>query len=124
MTKRTDRAAMSTDTDQKKNPTSGNVRPPSFPLLYLNPKYLGLAFGATGVLFYLGCMLTMATVSHDKSVVFFNSLLHGLDVGPILKSSVPDSQVVLGLATIFILCWLGGVLIAGIYNLGVQLGKQ
>lgn len=51
-------------------------------------------------------------------------LLHGLDVGPILKTSVPVSQVALGLITIFILCWFAGVLIAGIYNLGVRLGKQ
>lgn len=71
---------MNTDTNRSDNPASGNVRPPSSPLLNLNPKYLGLAFGVTGVVFYLGCMLTMATVSHDKAVVFFNSLLHGLDV--------------------------------------------
>jgi hypothetical protein len=115
---------MSIDTNHSDSPASGNVRPPSLPSLYLNPKYLGLAFGGTGVVFYLGCMLTMATVSHDKSVVFFNSLLHGLDVGPILKTSVPVSQVALGLVTIFILCWFAGVLIAGIYNLGVRLGKQ
>ncbi|MGE3778189.1 MAG: DUF5676 family membrane protein [Pirellulaceae bacterium] len=115
---------MNTDTNQSDNPASGNVRPPSLPSLYLNPKYLGLAFGATGVVFYLGCMLTMATVAHDEAVVFFNSLLHGLDVGPILKSSVPVSQVALGLVSIFILCWFAGVLIAGIYNLGVRLGKQ
>lgn len=115
---------MNTDTDQSGSSASGHVRPPSVPSLYLNPKYLGLAFGATGVVFYLGCMLTMATVSHDKAVVFFNSLLHGLDVGPILKTSVPASQVALGLVTIFILCWFVGVLIAGIYNLGGRLGKQ
>ena len=90
----------------------------------LNPLRLGIGFGATGVVFYLGCMLTMATVSHDQAVVFFNSLLHGLDVGPILKTSVPVSQVALGLVTIFILCWFAGVLIAGIYNLCVRLGKQ
>ena len=115
---------MSTDTDQSGSPTPGNVRPPSLPSLYLNPKYLGLAFGATGVVFYLGCMLTMATVSHDKSVVFFNNPLHGLDAGPILKTSIPVSQAALGLATIFVLGWFTGVLIAGIYNLSVRLGKQ
>jgi hypothetical protein len=56
--------------------------------------------------------------------VYFNSLVHGLDVGPIPKTSVPVSQVALGLVTIFILCWFAGVLIAGIYNLCVRLGKQ
>lgn len=115
---------MNTDTNRSDRPASGKVRQPSLPSLHLNPKYLGLAFGATGVMFYLGCMLTMATVSHDKAVIFFNSLLHGLDLGPILRTSVPVSQVALGLVTIFILCWFAGVLIAGIYNLGVRLGKQ
>jgi hypothetical protein len=89
----------------------------------LNPKYLGFAFGATGLVFYLGCMLTMATVPHEKVVVFFNSLLHGLDVGPILKTSVPISQVALGLVTTFILGWFAGVLIAGIYNLCLRMVK-
>jgi len=115
---------MNTDTNRSNTPTSGSARPPSLPTMHLNPKYLGFAFGATGVVFYLGCMLTMATVSHDQAVVFFNSLLHGLDVGPILKASVPISQVAMGLVTTFILCWFAGVLIAGIYNLGARLGNR
>jgi hypothetical protein len=116
---------MNIDTTNKSDrPAIGNVRSPSLPSLYLNPKYLGLAFGATGVVFYLGCMLTMAAVSHDTAVLFFNSLLHGLDVGPILRTRAPVSQVALGLVTIFILCWFAGILIAGIYNLGARLGKQ
>ena len=73
---------------------------------------------------YLGGMLTTATVPHDEAVVFFNSLLHGLDVAPIRKTSVPVSQVALGVVTIFILCWFAGVLIAGVYNPGVRQGKQ
>lgn len=115
---------MNTGTNKSDSPAFGSVRPPSPPSLYLNPKYMALAFGATGVVFYLGCMLTMATVSHDKAVIFFNSLLHGLDVAPILKTSVPVSQVAMGLVTIFILCWFAGLLIAGIYNLGARLGKR
>jgi len=89
----------------------------------LNPRGLGLAFGATGLVFYLGCMLTMATVPQDSAVTFFNSLLHGLDVGPVLKTSVPPAQVALGLATTFILGWFAGVLIAGIYNLSLRMGR-
>ena len=114
---------MNTDTNQSGSSASGNVRPPSFPLPNLNPKYLGLAFGATGLVFYLGCMLMMATVPRDKVVIVFNSLLHGLDVGPILRISVPISQVALGLLTTFILGWFAGVLIAGIYNLSLGMGK-
>ena len=39
-------------------------------------------------MFDLGCMLRMATVSNKKALVVFNSLLHGLDVGPLLKVNV------------------------------------
>lgn len=59
-----------------------------------------------------------------KAMVFFNSLIHGLDVGPILKTSVPASQVALGLVTIIVLCWFAGVLIAGNYNPGARPGKR
>lgn len=105
------------NTKPPRNPGAGNATP------QLNPKSLGIAFGATGVLFYIGCMLTMATVPHDAAVTFFNSLLHGLDVEPVLKTSVPPAQVVLGLVTTFILAWFAGVLIAGIYNLSLRMGK-
>lgn len=44
--------------------------------------------GTTGVVFYLGRMLTMATVSNEKAVVVFNSLLHDLDAGPLMKANV------------------------------------
>ena len=114
---------MSSNINQRGSTASINVRRPSPALPHLNPKYLGLAFGTTGLVFYLGCMLTMATVPHETAVIFFNSLLHGLDVGPILKTSVPISQVGLGLVTMFILAWFAGVLIAGIYNLSLRLGK-
>ena len=54
-------------------------------------KKMGLAFGLTGALLYLGCMLVMATAGHDNSIKFFNSLLHGLDVSSIMRTSVPIS---------------------------------
>lgn len=88
------------------------------PAQSLSLRRTGLAFGATGVTFYLGCMLTMATVPHEQAVVFFNSLLHGVDVGPVLRESVPAGEIVLGLISTFALGWLGGALLAGFYNLG------
>ena len=84
----------------------------------LNPLRLGFAVGCVVVLFYLGCMLTMATVPHDQAVIFFNSLLHGLDVEPILRGAVPANEVCLGLISTFVLGWLAGAAIAGFYNLG------
>lgn len=62
-------------------------------------------------------MFTMAIVPREQVVVLFNSLMHGFNVEPILKTGVPAAEVVLGLISTFILGWTAGVLIAGIYNL-------
>lgn len=102
---------------------STEKEPRTLPTPHLNPRCMGLAFGATGLVFYLGCMLTMATVPRESAVMFFNSLLHGLDVGPVLRTSVPLTNVALGLVTTFILGWFAGVLIAGIYNLSLGARK-
>ena len=119
---------MSTDTNKGSISAAGTSRDGTTysrtsTVSQLNPRCLGLAFGATGLVFYLGCMLTMATVPQESAVTFFNSLLHGLDVGPILKASVPPAQVALGLTTTFILGWFAGVVIAGIYNLSLRIGN-
>jgi len=84
----------------------------------LSPRYLGFAVGGTGVLFYLGCMLTMSTVPREKAIIFFNSLLHGVDVTPILRASVSPREVCLGLVGTFVLGWFAGALVALFYNLG------
>lgn len=113
------------NTESEKRMSSDNPpRPPSSggtsSGCRLDPRRLGLGVGATGVLFYLGCMLTMATVPREKAVIFFNSLLHGLNVEPILQTSVPVGAVMLGLITAFVLGWFAGVLIAKFYNLGLR----
>lgn len=85
----------------------------------INIKKLGLAFGLTGALLYLGCMLVMATVGYDNSIKFFNSLLHGLDVTSIVRKSVPIWEAGVGIVETFILGWLIGACIAGIYNVAL-----
>jgi hypothetical protein len=84
----------------------------------VSSRLLGFAFGATAVVFYLGYSLTMSTVPRDRAIVFFNSLLHGLDVPPILRESVSASEVCLGIASTFILAWFASALVALFYNLG------
>lgn len=84
----------------------------------ISPRRLGIAFGSTGVVFYLGCIIAMSTVSRAKAIVFFNSLLHGLDVGPILREHVPPLEVILGIVSTFVLGWFAGALIALCYNIG------
>ena len=86
----------------------------------INPKGLGLAFGLTATIFYIGCVITLAATPHDKAILFFNSLLHGIDVTSILKTSMPVSQMIFGVITTFILCWFAGAMTAVFYNLSVK----
>ena len=87
--------------------------------LTFNVKKMGFAFGLTGALLYMGCVLLMATVGHSGTVKFFNSLLHGLDVSFIIRKNIPLWEAAVGIVETFIISWLVGVCIAGIYNVGV-----
>lgn len=84
----------------------------------LSPRRLGFAFGATGVLFYLGCMLTICTVPREKAIIFFNGLFHGLDVALVLRERISPGEACLGILGTFILAWFAGALVALFYNLG------
>ena len=83
---------------------------------HISIRKLGLAFGITGALLYFGCAVVMLTLGHDSTVKFFNSLLHGLDVSSIIRMDIPLVEVLFGLVQTFIISWLIGACIAGIYN--------
>lgn len=82
----------------------------------INVKKFGFAVGLTAALLYLGCVIVMATVGHDGTVKFFNSLLHGLDISSIVRMNIPLWEAFVGIAETFILGWLVGACIAAIYN--------
>ena len=82
----------------------------------INVKKFGFAVGITLALLYVGCAIVMATVGHDGSIKFFNSLLHGLDVSSIVRMEVPLWEAGVGIAETFVLGWLVGACIAGFYN--------
>jgi hypothetical protein len=84
----------------------------------INVKRFGLAFGSTLAFLYVGCVLLMLTIGREGTILFFNSLLHGIDVTPILRMDVPVWEMIIGIIEIFILGWLMGATIACIYNLG------
>lgn len=88
----------------------------------INIKRMGLAVGTTGALLYIGCIILMVTVGREGTIFFFNSLLHGLDVAPIIRMNVPALDAIFGIIQTFILGWLVGALIAAIYNIGM--GKK
>lgn len=82
----------------------------------INAKKFGLAVGLTMALLYLGCAVVMATVGHDGTVKFFNSLLHGLDVSTIVRMNVSLGEATVGIIETFVLGWLVGACIAAFYN--------
>jgi hypothetical protein len=88
--------------------------------IIISPRRMGIAFGLTGVVFYLGCIITMSTAPREKAILFFNSLLHGIDVTSILRENVPIGQMLLGIVSSFVLGWFAGAMVAGFYNWGAR----
>lgn len=84
----------------------------------LNVKKLGLAFGSTAAIFYLGCVLLMLILGQQGTVSFFNALLHGFDTSTIIRMDIPLWESLSGIIQTFILGWLAGALVAAIYNVG------
>lgn len=78
---------------------------------------LGLALGTACGVFYLGCVLVMLTAPKHAVVRFFNSIMHGWNVEPIMRWDMPWWEAVLGTIEITILGWLFGALVAAVYNL-------
>ena len=87
---------------------------------HINVKKFGFAVGTTIGLLYFGCMLVMFTVGNNGPVLFFNSLLHGLDVSSIIRMDMPIWEALLGFIETFILGWLIGACIAAIYNASMR----
>ncbi len=90
----------------------------------INIKKFGFAFGITGAILYLGCVIVMAAVGHDGAVKFFNSLLHGLDVSSIIRMQVSLGEALIGMVETFIIAWLIGASIACFYNISIKKEKK
>jgi len=86
----------------------------------LSVKRFGFALGSTLAVFYLGCVFVMLTVSHEAVVRFFNSIMHGWNVEPIMRWDMPWWEAATGVLEIFILGWLAGALFATFYNLAAS----
>lgn len=86
----------------------------------LSIKRFGFAVGAVSALLYLGCMFVMLTVPKEAVIRFFNSLMHGVDVTPIMRWDMPWWEAIIGVLEIFILGWLVGAALAMFYNLGLR----
>ena len=89
-------------------------------MVQIHVKRFGFACGITGVILYLGCILLMATVGKDGTIMFFNSLLHGIDVSSVIKMDIPVTEALMGIAQTFILGWLIGACMAAFYNVTMK----
>ena len=89
----------------------------------INVKKMGLAFGLTLVVFRVGCVIVFLALSREQAVSFFNTLLHGVDLNPILKMETSALDTIYGVIQIFILGWLAGATMASIYNLQICCAK-
>lgn len=86
----------------------------------IHVKRFGFACGITGVILYLGCVLLMATVGREGTILFFNSLLHGIEVSSIIRMNIPLTEALMGIAQTFILGWLVGACVAAFYNVALK----
>ena len=83
----------------------------------INVRKFSLAVGLTVAILRLGCIIVVAFTTREQAILFFNTLVHGIDVTPILKTEMSVQSIIYGLIQIFILGWLTGASIATIYNL-------
>jgi hypothetical protein len=58
----------------------------------------------------------MWSVGREVSILFFNRLVHGIDVSSIIRTDMPWWEMAMGLVEVCILGWLTGAAIAGLYN--------
>lgn len=86
----------------------------------IDVKKFGLALGATGALLYFGCATVMALAGREASIFLFNSMMHGVDISPIIRMKVPIGEMIIGIVEIFILGWLIGATVASIYNFSLK----
>lgn len=83
----------------------------------------GFALAMGSALSYIGCVFVMMTVPQDVAIRFFNSIMHGVDVTPIMRWDMPWWEMVVGVLEIFMLGWLFGAIIALFYNVGSKQTK-
>lgn len=93
-------------------------------MMILDIKRFGLAWGITGALLYAGCAFIMMTAGKDSTVFFFNSIFHGVDFSPILRTDMPFWEMILGIFETFVLSWLVGATIASLYNASIRVGRR
>lgn len=82
----------------------------------INVKTMGIAFGLTGALLYLGCMISMTAIGGGAINHFFDNFFPPTNVLLTLRTNIPLWKVAVGMLPAFLLFGFTGFCIAGIYN--------
>ncbi len=82
----------------------------------LDVRNFGIAIGAASALAYAACALSMLILPHETMIRLYNTLLHGVDIGPIMREDISLIESAFGCALTFILAGIFGAVIAAVYN--------
>ncbi len=81
----------------------------------LNSKRFGFAVALTLVFVNFGCLLGRLILPRETAIQFFNSFTH-VDWTLMTRSTISPLEWVIGTIEVFILGWIGGFVIATVYN--------
>ncbi|MBN1359392.1 MAG: hypothetical protein JW993_02320 [Sedimentisphaerales bacterium] len=84
----------------------------------LSTTRLRFAFARVCAALYAASTLIVMAGPRETVIVFFNSVLHGIDITPIMRWEMPWWEMIVGVLEVFIIGWLYGMAIAIFYNLG------
>jgi hypothetical protein len=62
----------------------------------------------------------MMAAGREGVIFLVNSLFHGVDVTPILRTDMPVWEMFIGILETFVFSWIVGATIAAIYNFGMK----
>lgn len=82
----------------------------------INVKTMGIAFGLTGALLYLGCMIFTAAGGSSTINLFLDNFFPHTNASSVLRANIPVWKAAFGLLPAFLLFGFAGFCIASIYN--------
>ena len=82
----------------------------------LNANKFSLAVGISSIAVYVSCVILMSIVGEAGVVRVSNLLFHGMEFKDIIRTNIPFTDNLIGIAASFIV-WGGiGFIIASVYN--------
>ncbi len=82
----------------------------------IDAKRFAWAVALVAVVLYILCALLVWIGGREIAAWIFNSLLHGVDVHPIMRIDIPLIDTLFGLLFTTILAWFTGFMLASVYN--------